>query len=279
VATVALGLLAALGWGVSDFLAGLATRRSPGLEVALVSQLASLGVLSAAAAVEGLQLDPSFALAAAAGGIATSIGTIALYKALAIGPMSVVATIAASGVAIPVVVGLASGERPGLPVAAGMALSVLGLVLVTRDGPLELESVSRKALALAFLAAVCLGVVYVALDRVAAASSAVTAAFWVRTTSVFALSLAVAAGPTRAADVVRGTWLAWASGVFEGSAILLFTSATAAGALSVVSVLGSLFPVFTIALAFALLGERMRALQAAGIVGVFAGVALITLGN
>src|SRR4051812_28302103 len=100
-APVALGLLASLGWGVSDFLAGLAARRSPGLEVAFLSQVASLCVLTTAAGINGLQFDIGFAGIAAVGGIATSIGTIALYRALALGPMSVVATIAASGVVIP----------------------------------------------------------------------------------------------------------------------------------------------------------------------------------
>ena len=45
---------------------------------------------------------------------------------------------------------------------------------------------------------------------------------------------------------------------------MLYTAATREGDLSVVAVLGSLFPVVTVGLAFALLGERLSRVQACG---------------
>ena len=57
-------------------------------------------------------------------------GVIALgcfYRALAIGTMSIVAPISATGVALPVVVGIATGDRLSTVVAVGLAVAVVGV--------------------------------------------------------------------------------------------------------------------------------------------------------
>ena len=50
------------------------------------------------------------------------------------------------------------------------------------------------------------------------------------------------------------------------------------GALSIVSVVGSLYPVMTLILARAVLGERIRPVQQAGVAAALAGVAMIAAG-
>jgi drug/metabolite transporter (DMT)-like permease len=50
------------------------------------------------------------------------------------------------------------------------------------------------------------------------------------------------------------------------------------GALSIVSVVGSLYPVMTLFLARMVLGERIRRLQQVGVVAALTGVAMIAAG-
>src|SRR2546430_5320126 len=70
---------------------------------------------------------------AAAGGLAGIAGLAAFYRALAIGTMSIVAPIAATGVSLPVIVGIADGERPAALQLVGIAAAIAGVVLVSRE--------------------------------------------------------------------------------------------------------------------------------------------------
>ena len=80
----------------------------------------------------------------------------------------------------------------------------------------------------------------------------------------------------------RSRGLTWASlaliGLLDVSANVCGTLGTDTGLLSVVAVLASLYPVATVVLARALLGERLEAVQAAGVTVALAGVALIAAG-
>ena len=67
-------------------------------------------------------------------------------------------------------------------------------------------------------------------------------------------------------------------GVLDTAGNVLFAVATTKSLLSLVAVLGQLYPVVTVLLARILLGERLAPAQGAGVVGAFAGVALITAG-
>ena len=69
-----------------------------------------------------------------------------------------------------------------------------------------------------------------------------------------------------------------AVGILDTGANGLFALATTEGYLSLVAVLGSLYPVVTVLLAFGVLRERIAPHQLAGAVATLAGVALIAAG-
>ena len=68
------------------------------------------------------------------------------------------------------------------------------------------------------------------------------------------------------------------AGVLDNLANLLFVLAAARGLLSLVSVLGSLYPVVTVVLARVVLDERLARWQLVGVGAALTGVALISLG-
>jgi drug/metabolite transporter (DMT)-like permease len=279
-----LALLSSLLWGTSDFLGGTATRRLPVTTVILASQAVALvGLLPLA-----LLLD-----AGAPGGVvvpgvlAGLVGPAALgafYRALALGTMGIVAPLAALGVAVPVAAGLAAGESPSGLQLAGIAVAVVGVVLAC--GP-ELEGAGRGGAApllLALAAALGFGVIFVLLAEGSDGAGAgvgdvVLVLLVMRVTSVLVLAVALLTlrrgiGPVRRGDL---TTLA-VIGVFDVGANGTFAVASQSDLVSVTAVLASLYPVVTAVLAWRVHGERLRAVQVAGVTAALAGVVLLAAG-
>jgi drug/metabolite transporter (DMT)-like permease len=278
VLTLALG--ASLCYGVSNFLGPQLVRRHALVTVLVISQAAALAVCVLYLAVDGGRALPSpdmwLALLAGAGNAG---GLIGFYKAAELGPLSVVAPIGASGAVIPVVWGLASGDSLRAPQAAGLVLAMGGAVLVARRSAGHHSTAHysnpRAAVLWAGASAVAFGVFLTALPKASVHGRA-----WALLDARLALValLAVWAGRELAAiRLVRESALLAVPGVLLVIGTVMYTTAAAHGQLSLVSVLGSLFPVVTVGLGVALLGERMSRTQAVGVLAALTGIALIAL--
>src|SRR4051795_8543207 len=162
-------LSASLLWGTADFLAGRATRRHPVVLVAFVGQLAGLLALMVILAFHGV--NDQALLPGAITGVFGIVGVTALYAALGLGTMSIVAPIAATSAIIPVLWGIAGGERPGALQWAGMLLALIGVVLAAREPSTGSSKDARAAIRLAILAAAMIGLSLVFLDKAAAHDS------------------------------------------------------------------------------------------------------------
>ena len=214
--------------------------------------------------------------------LAGSAGIVALgafYRALAIGTMSVVAPISATAAAVPVLVGLAEGERPSTLQVAGMAVALAGVILASRE-PIEegADPPNRAAIGLALVAAAGFGTFFVGIDK-ASATAEVPWVIVVQRCSSLALLViaALAVRPTLPRDAPSLLILAMV-GVLDLGANGLYALATTKGLLSVVSVLGSLYPAVTVVLARFVLAERIARVQEVGVVLALAGVVAISAG-
>lgn len=138
---IALGLTAALCWGMADFLARGAVRAGGLLTMLLCMRLVGgVALLGAALAFGPLPAHvpsllpahvPSLMLAAKATGIGAILllATVLYYRGLAIGTVALVSPIASSFAAITALLALAGGERPGAIQLAGMAVTLAGVAL------------------------------------------------------------------------------------------------------------------------------------------------------
>lgn len=288
---VVLALLSSVLWGIADFAGGTASRRRPALLVVMASQATGLAAVAVLVVATGAWRDPLGYLPWAVGaGLAGAAGLLLYYRALAIGTMGVVSPIAALSVVIPVAVGLANGHLPSAVVGAGLVLAVLGVVAAS--GPERAQGRSSRPVLLAAGSAVCFGATLLFIARGAAHSPQMTMVA-MRVASVLPLAL-LAAGLRARARAVPGVgrpdgdagaeslsalarvWLlVVVAGLFDVSANLLFAVASTAGALTVVAILGSLYPAVTVVLARVIHGERMTRLQQSGVVLALVGVALI----
>jgi drug/metabolite transporter (DMT)-like permease len=277
---IALGLASSVCWGLADFLGGLQSRRAPVIGVLLFSQAAGLVAIVAIVGLSGEgapaveDMVPA-ALAGAGGAIALS----AFYRALAIGTMSIVAPISATGAAVPVIVGVATGDRPTVLQVLGIAAATAGIVLASREASEDEEraSATRLSIALALFAALGFGSFFVGM-KAAADVSVLWALVVERTASTAVLLVYAAAARPRLLNTRSDLPPLVLIAAFDLSANALYSLASTQGLLSVVAVLGSLYPVTTVLLARVMLGERIRRVQEVGIVAALTGVALMAGG-
>ena len=267
-----------MAWGTADFLGGLSARTLPLVTVSLVSQAAGLVLLVGVAVVRGEGPNDTDALVlGVAAGVLGAVGLAALYRALAIGRMSIVAPTAALSGVVPLVWGLLRGERPSVVQFAGVALAVAGIALAatSRD---DSGGRTTKGLGLALVVAVTLGTVVLLLDE-AGRSDPTWGALMLRVTAItlFGVVFLVTRPSLRMRPVETGRLVA--IGLIDNGGNLAFAYAADAGGLLVLtSVLGSLYPVATVLLARFVLHERLASLQLVGVVGALAGVVLIAAG-
>lgn len=282
---IVLALAAAASWGASDFLGGLTERRSPGAAVAFSSQLVGLVILVLTApAVAGSAGggDLAWGLAAGVGG---AMGVALLYHGLAVGLMSVVAPVTAVGAAtLPVVFGLATGERPPALALLGVVLALMAVaVLCAFPGPGGHGStvVGRPGLRDAGLLAglvsgVGFGLFFIFLGR-AGQGAGMWPLVAARVSSVTLLGAVLLSGRRSLLPRGAGPGIV-VIGLLDVVANVCYLLATRRGLLSIVALLASLYPAATVMMARVVLGERLSRVQAVGLAGVGAAVALIAIG-
>jgi len=282
-AALAFALGSSLLWGIADYLGGLKSRSFPVPVVLAFMYLASLAAMAVFVLVRGEgPPDTESVVAALCAGLVGIAALSAFYRALAIGTMSIVAPIASTGVALPVIVGVAGGEHPGLMRSIGIAVAVAGVVLASREqdgGPLDRRQ-QRQSILLALVAGLGFGSYFVGAE-IASRGDVAWSLLLSRVSAapvIVALALVVV---HRDGRLPRGrTLLAIAGiGLLDLGANAAYNHATTLGDLSVVAVASSLYPVTTVMLAALLLGERVRGVQRSGVALALAGVLLIAAGG
>ncbi|HEY3021569.1 MAG TPA: EamA family transporter [Solirubrobacteraceae bacterium] len=266
-------------WGLADFFGGLQSRRLRTVTVVLGVETAGLLIVVALVLATGKPAPGAPEAAWAVGaGLAGVVGLGAFYRALAVGTMSIVAPVSSTGVALPVLVGLAGGDRLSAAQAVGLACAVVGVLLAGRQADDHPQAgANRAGVLLALAAAAGFGTYFLG-----AAQAAEGGVLWTlllgRAAAVPVLAAVAAAARAPMIPAPADAARLAATGALDLAATGLYALATTQGLLAVVAVLGALYPVTTVLLARALLAERLTRAQDAGVVVALAGVALIAAG-
>lgn len=276
---VALALAASLSWGIADFGGGIGARRVQIVWVLVVSQAAGLALVGLLALATLPQPPSGRELAwGVFGGAMGAVGLGSFYRALAVGTMGIVGPISATGAIVPLAYGLARGEHPSVLQGVGIVAAVGGVVAASLE-PLP-EGTGRKlatGVGLALLAALGFGASILGLNRVSQAG-VVWGTLTLRLTVVPLVCLAALLLRPSSARLRASLPILVAAGLFDTGANLLYGASARHGLISVVSVLGSLYPVVLVVLARFVLAERIARPQLAGVALALAGVALISAG-
>ena len=275
----ALAVLSSMTYGAADFLGGLATKRSTMFSVVIFSQLSGLilVLISVSFLPSSLPTAIDFAWGVASG-LAGGIGVALLYRGLAIGVMSVVAPVTAvCAVIIPLVVGLALGERPTGLAILGVLLAIMAIVLVSQTGHIEERKRATTGVSIAIVSGVAIGIFLVFLER-----TGPSAGLWpliaARVVSVTFFTMAGLMSREKLMPRRESMPIVIGCGVLDILANILYLLAVRRGLLSIVATLTSLYPASTIILARIVLRERLRLLQQAGVACAAVAIMLIVSG-
>jgi cyclophilin family peptidyl-prolyl cis-trans isomerase/drug/metabolite transporter (DMT)-like permease len=279
-----LAIASAVLYGAADFAGGLASRRAAAIPVVMLSQFSGLASLAVA-----LPLLPDASPTrtdlfwGGVAGLTGGIGVALLYRALAIGRMSVVApTTAVCAVTIPVVVSLLLGERPAPLALAGIVLGIVSIVLVSRQTSQLTDAAAssslRSGVATAFASGVAIGFFFLAIARTGpdAGMWPLLTARLVSVTLFVLLAIVTRRSIRMPADLVLLTVVC---GVVDMLANALYLLASRQGPLSIVVTLSSLYPASTVLLARVVLKERLNLWQVSGVVCALTAIVLIVSGG
>lgn len=274
--SILLSLFAAASYGLADFSGGVFSKRASAWSVALMAQLGGGLVVLAIALVAGgepTSTDLAWALLA---GVGNGFGTAFLYRGLAAGRMGVVSPVSGVGaVVVPVVVGLATGERPGAVVLLGVALAFPAIWFVSREP--GGGSLVGPGLFDGILAGLGFGTLFAALAQIPEDAGLLPLALNQLVAGVAIVAVAVA---------LRQPWVPQdpnalggvISGLLGTLATWLFLVATHHGYLTVAAVITSLYPGFTVLLAVLFLREHVHRAQVLGLAMCVGSVVLVAAG-
>jgi uncharacterized membrane protein len=282
---VFLGLMVALTYGTADFFGGVAASFWPTTRVLTIVQCIGLALMTGYLVV----FRPAWpsgadALAGSVGGILGLIGIALHYRALALGPMRLVAPIAGVGSAvIPVGIAFAvGGERPGTAAWVGVGASLVALwILGYAEATDDTSTTSARGPLLAAAAGACFGLFFSVMASVSE-DSGLWPVFLDRFASLLALGLFVALVRPNWKSPATATAGAWwwiiGCGIFDVAAHAFYVAGGRVGLTSEVSVLSALYPAVTVVLAVIVLRERLRRGHLVGVALAIVGVALIAVG-
>lgn len=277
-----LALGAALSYGLSDFVGGVASKRVSAWSVAFVAQASgAVAMLVVALLLPGEPTVSDLTWAAAAG-VGNGLGTAFLYRGLAMGRMAVVAPVSGVGAAmLPVVTGVGLGERPSGLVWIGILVALPGIWLVSREPTAEPAAdpgtEPMGGLVDGVLAGLGFGFLFVALAQIRDEAGLLPLALnqVVAAVAVIAIATALRADwiprePTAALGIV--------SGLLGALATFSFMVASQLGFLSITAVITSLYPAFTVLLAATMLREHIHPTRAVGLALCTVAVVLVATG-
>jgi uncharacterized membrane protein len=292
-----LAALSAATFGVGDFFGGLSARRMASVLTTLTAQATGLALIVAACfVITGDPRGADLALGAGAG-LAGALGLVLFYWAMAKGPMSVVAPVSAvTSALVPVTAGVAAGERPSVLAMVGIVLGLPAIVLISREPtPAEalvservversvrvhasprLVRVGGLPVVAATLSGVGFGVFFTLLSHTSEGSGLWPVAAARSAAVCLALLMVLALRPGR--PVMVGVRFAVIAGCLDSVGNSLYLFATRHGLLTLVGVVGAMYPASTVVLARIVLREQMARHQLAGLAVAVLAVTLIALG-
>lgn len=277
--TALISTATAVLFGSGDFFGGLASRKAPALLVGAVMFATGVVVFPfVLLVVPPLALSRADVGFGAISGVVGMVGVLALYAALAIGRMSVVAPItAALGGAGPAVYDLLRGAEVGTTGLIGMVLAIVSVIIVsTTTGTVEEHGMPPKAVGLSVLAGSCFAASLIALS-LTGAGSGFAPLLVARVVGTLGFAVAVFVRRKEMVFEASSMRLAVLTGVLDAAANVTMLTAVRIGPLAVASVVGGLFPVMTIVLARVVLDERLKRHQVAGVALALVAVVLTAL--
>ena len=270
------GLTSAIVWGGGDFMGGLAARRTHQFQVVVLAAFSGAAIFLPFAILLEEPFPSAASLAwSAAAGVSGAVGIAAFYRALSRGASAMVApTAAVVGAALPVAVASVLEGLPNPSHAAGIALGLAGIWLVSSPATLG-DRRGRPEFGLAVLAGAGFGGFFVFIAQVGKGQIFGPLVVAKLAALFFAVVVLLVRGqpfPRPAANP-----LSLLAGGLDAGGNLFYLLAQQYTTLAIAAVLSSMYPASTILLSRLVLHERIVRRQILGVGLCLAAVALIAV--
>ncbi len=279
------GLVAAVGWGLTDFFGAVSGRRLGSVGTVFVAQALSAAVTSVVVLVVRPDLTGIAGVAGwvALNGIVSCTAYACHYKALELGPVAVVSPIGAGYALVGVLLAVAfRGERPGAVAILGAAVTVAGVMLASTDLRALRAGVRGQAPGVpwSLAAAVFFGCGAYLLGFLSQEIGWEAGLWSSRCAQLVGFSALVMARryPLRRVGANAGTGAALLSGTADLLGVISYSIGATAGLISIVLVSSAVFPLLAVGLSVAFLRERLASNQYVGVVLVVTGLVMLGIG-
>lgn len=275
---IILALCAATVYGVADYCGGRASRTISAITVTLVGQSAGFAVLLVIVVASGVPAPPiSDFVWGGIAGVAGASGLLAFYRAMGSGYMTVVAPVSAvTATGIPVIIGLATGERPGVLALLGIPVAVIAIALISDVMGPDHRRAPRNVIWMAFISGSTFGSLFVILAHTDDAGG-----LWpvlsMRLTSIPFMFVVLRLRKLKISDAKPRRLVIFSSGIFDSLANALYLLAVREGLMSIVATINSFYPASTMMLATKLDKEKIHRSQAVGLGLAVVALLLITI--
>lgn len=281
-----LAVVAAIGWGASDYLGGDSSRHDvPVFTIVAVAELIGAGMMLPVLAAHGTwpPVEPGLLLAAGAG-VAVTIELSLIYRALGNGHAYITAPVGALGAAIAAGAGILGGDPLSLAIVAGLALALVGSGISSWTSPAGAgKASSLRTVATCVTAAASVAAMLTCLHAASRLDP-----YWATFTEHVSTALSAGLIAVTRERASRGreprrsplgrrrlARLAIIAATGLGGD-LAYANASGQGTLSIVAAISSLYPITTIALALLLTGTRPTRLQLTGVTLALLGATLLS---
>lgn len=284
-----LALLSSVCYGTADFLSGYSARRTSIGYVVTYNQLAALVITALLAfIVPGSFTGTTDVLWSCAAGISVAVMLPALYMALGIGPMSVVAPITALiAIVLPVLFGiLIENEKPSIQAYIGFLIGGLAIIFISapdqENEAITTKSQFKKGIILAVIAGAGIAAMYICLKQVSnqagllsLAVSRLVSVLLLVTVSLLVRKSALAIKP----NPYSVLFIIFSGGIDAIATALYKLALTHSDQISIIATLASLYPLTTVLLATIILREKLTWKRFTGVALAVSGIALIVSGS
>jgi uncharacterized membrane protein len=280
--SILFGLGAALGWGAADFTGGLASRKTNPYRAVFYGEIVGIVVLVLAVTIIGEPLPDlrSWMLAMLAGAVGT-FGLMLLYRAMSTGLMSVAAPVSALlAAALPIVIGMFTQGFPKETTMLGFAFALFAVWMISQsaEGGVTDILAHLSDLKLPLLAGIGFGSYFVIMHEAVKGGATFVPMIASRSGGLIFITIYMFAARISWKVEDKSAWgLITLNGILDVCGNAFFVLASQTGRLDVASVLSSLFPGATVALAWIVLKERLSRNQWIGIAAALLAIILMTI--
>ncbi|MCL9659664.1 DMT family transporter [Paenibacillus hunanensis] len=275
------GLIAALCFGLSDFIVTQATRKLQTLPALLGIQFIASLLLGGYILIQSTSTPnalPLVWMSMIGISVVNFVGTLLLYRAFEKGTLSIVSPIGSGFAVVTAMLAFAGGERLPFNSIVGVVLLIVGVLTVTRSIQSNRQQVTLAGIPEAVIASICMGIYFWAIGFITPYLGVILPVLITRIVQFFCALLLIRVKGIQFPRISLSTGMILVvAALLDTGALLSFNKGQAVDYTTSTTALTSLYSVITILMAGWILKEKLIKTQWMGIGIILCGVIIVSI--